>query len=268
MVGRRCGRGGKKAQAAQEPAPGPQAMPQTQSPQTASPSGGLVAAAAGAPVTAPDADPSADRSIATGESQPSLPPTPGPAEDTEEPPMEVRESGRWERLPSDAQLANRPPGSGISFIFGAGFGGEDFVSATDSNGDTQTLSAGTGGILGIGLMFTPLWIADSIGFGVAADASIKYDWISADNGSASITRYPISLTAHFLAGSGNHFLILKGGAIRDFGVNYSISGFAAIDADVSSTWGPIGAIGYMKRSTDFYSWDIVGYFALNNHVVG
>jgi len=255
VVDPRCRRPGPKPQAGVAAAPGSQATAKTQPAQEAPP---------------PDASASGELVAAAGsESQTPPPtPTPAPAVDTEEPPMEVRESERWERLPSDAQLANRPPGSGISFILGLGFGGEDFVSATDSNGNTDTLSAGTGGMLGIGLMFTPLWIAESIGLGVAADASIKYDWISADNGSASITRYPISLTAHFMAGSGNHFLILKGGAIKDFGVNYSASGFTMLDANISGTWGPIGAIGYYKRSTDFYGWDILGYFALNNHVAG
>jgi hypothetical protein len=123
----------------------------------------------------------------------------------------------------------------------------------------------------VGVMLTPLWIAETVGFGVAADAGIKYDHLGADNGEASITRYPISLSAQMLANfsnGGNHYLIVKGGVIRDFGVNYSISGFDMIDANVSGTWGPIGAIGYYKRSTDFYGWDILGYFALNNHLIG
>jgi len=253
----RCRRGGAKPQAVLA-APSPHARPKIDPAPTEPlldvPSSGEVVAAAASESSPP-------------------PPPPAPATDSEEPLMDAAElyGESPQHLPSDAVLANRPPGSGISLFFGGGFGGEDFVKATSSNGDEETLSSGTGFILGVGVMLTPLWIAETVGFGVAADAGIKYDHLGADNGEASITRYPISLSAQMLANfsnGGNHYLIVKGGVIRDFGVNYSISGFDMIDANVSGTWGPIGAIGYYKRSTDFYGWDILGYFALNNHLIG
>jgi hypothetical protein len=195
------------------------------------------------------------------------------ASDTEEPTATLPAiSGRMRRvpLPSDAKLAMRPPGSGLSLFFGGAFGGADFVKATNSDGDESTLTSGSGVILGIGVMLTPLWLADTVGFGASLDGAIKYDHLGAENGSASITRFPVALTAHMLTdvSDGIHFLIFKGGVTRDFGVNYSASGFASIDADVSGTWGPTGAFGYYKRSNDVFGWDILGFFSLTKHVIG
>ena len=53
-----------------------------------------------------------------------------------------------------------------------------------------------------------------------------------------------------------------------FNVNYSASGFADLDANVSGTWGPTGTIGYYKKSNDVFGWDILAFFALTNHVIG
>jgi hypothetical protein len=202
------------------------------------------------------------------------PPADQQASDTEEPLATsvpaISGARKPERLASDAALARRPPGSGLSMFFGGAFGGADFVKATDSDGDESTLSSGSGVILGIGAMLTPLWVAESVGFGLALDGAIKYDHLGASNGSASITRFPLALTAHVLmdVSDGLHFLIFKGGVTRDFGVNYSASGFASIDADVSGTWGPTGGLGYYKRSNDVFGWDILGFFALTKHVIG
>jgi hypothetical protein len=240
-----------------------------------------VARAAGAASPSPQPPPTEapapdDKPIildANGRQEPP-PPTAPAAADTEDPEQAaVPTLGRVrvEPLPSDAVLANRPPGSGLSLFFGAGAGGTDFVKASSSNGDSETLSSGSGVILGVGLILTPLWIAETFGFGVGADAAIKYDQLSASNGDASIMRYPISLTAHVLAnvsGGGNHFIVLRGGAIRDFRVHYSTSGFATIDANVTGTWGPTGALGYYKRSNDMYGWEWVVFFALTKHDIG
>jgi hypothetical protein len=147
---------------------------------------------------------------------------------------------------SEAEASERRPGTGLSLFTGFGFGGTDFVKASSSNGDEQTLSAGQGFILGMGGMVTPLWLGEHAGFGAGLDVAWKYDNIDASNGSASISRFPIALTAHFLTNGdgGNHYLMLKGGVIRDFGVNYSASGFGQVDTSVRGTWGPLGELGY------------------------
>jgi hypothetical protein len=174
----------------------------------------------------------------------------------------------------------RSPGSGLSLTLGAAFGGADFVKATDSDGN-HALSAGSGAMLGIGGMLTPLWVGERVGFGLGLDGAIKYNRLSAAEGRASLTRYPVTLTAHVLTNvsAGIHYLIIKGGVTRDFGVNYSLqliepagfpatSGFPTIDGNVSGTWGPTGAIGYYKRSSDVLAWDIIGFFSLTKHLIG
>jgi hypothetical protein len=196
-----------------------------------------------------------------------------PATDLEEPiparPVRDRMPAH-ERLSSEAVLANRPPGNGLSLVFGGAFGGEDFVKATNSQGDTESLSSGSGVIVGVGAMLTPLWVAEAAGFGLGLDAAVKYDHLGASNGSASITRFPVSLTAHVLLNVSDylHFIIFKGGVVRDFDVNYSASGFTALDVNVTGTWGPTGAIGYYKRSNDVFGWDILAFFAITKHQIG
>jgi len=170
---------------------------------------------------------------------------------------------------ADAEVSGRRPGSGLSLFTGFAFGGDDFVKATTTSGNDETLSSGQGFILGIGAMVTPLWPSDLIGFGVGVDGALKYDSVDASNGSASITRFPLALTAHLLTGpDGSHFFLFKGGVARDFGVHYSASGFDMIDADAKGEWGPTGAFGYYKRSNDNLAWDILAVFTLTNHLVG
>jgi len=243
------------------------------------PPGALVPAGASEPATTPgpaaDGTPADDQAVVMDDpllSRP--PPTRAQASDTEEPyAASVPAIGGAQnrvRLASDAELAMRKPGSGLSMFFGGAFGGADFVKASNSDGDESTLSSGSGVIAGIGATLTPLWAADTVGFGLGVDGAIKYDHLGASNGSASITRFPVALTAHILTdvSDGLHFLIFKGGVTRDFGVNYSASGFASIDADVSGTWGPIGAVGYYKRTNDVFGWDLLAFFTVTKHVIG
>jgi hypothetical protein len=248
----------------------PPAAVQAGSPPVAPPAGEAPVATA---VDAPGA-PTEAAGATAGEAAPPA----AAARDAEEPAAEqvpsqvpsINRTATRARLASDAQLSDRHPGSGLSLFFGFALGGEDFVQAMDSNGNTQTLSSGSGAIAGLGLMLTPAWAGDSVGFGFGLDGAIKYDHLGASNGDASITRYPVALTAHalFNVSDAVHYIIVKGGVSRDFGVNYSTSGFATIDANVSGTWGPTGAIGYFKRTNDVFGWDILGIFALEKHTVG
>ena len=138
------------------------------------------------------------------------------------------------------KLLGRRTGSGLSLFCGIAFGGDDFVTPHSNGRVEKSLTAGGGVILGVNGMVTLLWLGrDSVGFGVGADAGIKYDDVEASNGSASITRFPIALTAHLLTNDsgGDHYFLLRGGVARDFGVHYRVSGIASIDADVDGTWG-------------------------------
>jgi hypothetical protein len=223
-------------------------------------------AAAALPASPAEADPGAPPMAAP-------PPSAGSTTDDGAPPAATATGGITSarpHLPSDAVLANRHPGNGLSLALGGAFGGEDFVKASYSNGDETSLSSGAGLILGVGAMLTPLWAGDVAGFGLSANASLKHDSLNADNGSASIMRYPIALTGHVLLNVSNspHYLLFKGGVGRDFGVHYTASGFVTLDAHVPATWGPTGSFGYYKKSNDTFAWDILGFFALTNHVVG
>jgi hypothetical protein len=258
-----------KLAAAPPPRPTPPPVNAEAPPASSAADGGATTPVAAA---APDAPPSASPGPPGGAVDPGAPAAPsGPrvvAVDPDAPPPEPVASATRAGS-SDAELSGRRPGSGLSLFTGFAFGGADFVKATSSNGNDETLSAGTGLILGLGAMVTPLWPSDLIGFGVGVDGALKYDSINADNGSASITRFPLALTAHLLTGpDGNNFFMLKGGIARDFGVNYSASGFDTIAANVKGEWGPTGAIGYYRRSNDSFAWDVLGVFTLTNHVVG
>ena len=240
------------------------------SPAAGAPAAGTEPAPARAPVVTDEAAGVGAAAPPTGAAA-VVSPVPPPAVDAEMPHRVSKHAASVEADPDVAAAeSGRRPGSGLTLLLGFGFGGTDFVKASSSNGNSETLSAGTGVIIGLGGMVTPLWPAENLGFGVGVEGAVKYDSISADNGSASITRYPLALTAHFLTnGSGgpNYFLI-KGGAIRDFGVNYSASGFAALNANVTGTWGPTGSVGYYRRSNDVLAWDLLLFFAITDHVVG
>jgi hypothetical protein len=209
---------------------------------------GLVAPAAAAPPVA--APPPAPVSEAVDRETPHAAPRATPAGDS-----------------SAAQPSDRRPGTGFSLFTGFAFGGSDFVKASSSNGNDQTLSAGQGLVLGVGAMMTPLWPGETVGLGLGIDAGLKYDSIDASNGSASITRYPIAFSAHMLTklNGGDNYIMLKGGVDRDFGVSYSASGFASGTANPIGTWGPLGAFGYYRRSNDSFAWDIMAFFALTKH---
>ena len=245
------------------------------------PAGGAPPPPQPTPTAAVAATPAASEPVsdgtATAGSGPAPPPAPASlarpvaarAADGERPaPATVRNASA--AAPGDAELSGRRTGSGLSLFCGIAFGGDDFVTA--SNGRVEkSLTAGGGVILGVNGMVTLLWLGrDSVGFGVGADVGIKYDDVEASNGSASITRFPIALTAHLLTNGsgGDHYFLLRGGVARDFGVHYRVSGIASIDADVDGTWGPTGALGWYKRSTDTFAWHVLGFFSLTSHVVG
>jgi hypothetical protein len=172
--------------------------------------------------------------------------------------------------PIAAEESGRRPGTGLSAFFGFGFGGSDFLHATDSNGGDESLSAGKGFVLGLGAMVTPLWPSETVGLGLGVDGAFKYDGIDAANGSASITRYPVALTLHLLAtgSGGQHYFLLKGGLVRDFGLDYRAPGLAIGTADMRGTLGPTGSVGYYRRWSDHFGTDIHAFFAITDHVVG
>ena len=53
-------------------------------------------------------------------------------------------------------------------------------------------------LFSVGGLVTPLWIGDSVGFGVGAFAGVKYHSLGAKNGSVSMTRFPLGAALHVL----------------------------------------------------------------------
>jgi hypothetical protein len=131
------------------------------------------------------------------------------------------------------------PLGGFRLGLGLAFGGDDLIKATMSNGDTQTLSAGTGVDLTLGATLTPLWIANTAGFGVGASVGVKYDSVGGSNGSADLTRFPVELWAQTLLRlSPRWFLAVAGGAHKDLDVSLGSSGVASgFNASFDCPWG-------------------------------
>jgi hypothetical protein len=119
------------------------------------------------------------------------------------------------------------PGSGLTLELGYFLGGDSLVDVMFESGRERTLSAGRGVQLALGGMWTPLWATDAVGFGVGGSVGWKYDSISADNGSASLTRLPLSATVHALIRLDNRwFVLFRGGLATELGGHISGSGLA------------------------------------------
>ncbi len=152
---------------------------------------------------------------------------------------------------SAAVLLHDPkPGNGLSFLMSGDFGGENLVRATMSNGDTQTLSGGTGILFGLGAAYTPLWIGDTMGLGAEARIGIKYDSITASNASISKLSYPFSAGIHdYLRMSRRWYLTVAGGTHKELGAGLSGSGDIAGDVSFESPWGWYGEGGFLFAET-------------------
>ena len=98
-------------------------------------------------------------------------------------------------LVRDSQL----PGSGLTAGVGFCFGGESLYTVSFLNAPDRNLNAGRGVLVTVGGLWTPLWIDDQFGFGAGASAGWKYDSIEASNGAVSLTRFPLTATAHSLS---------------------------------------------------------------------
>jgi hypothetical protein len=134
---------------------------------------------------------------------------------------------------------------------GGDIGGDNLVSASMSNGDDQSLDAGSGMYATIGASLTPLWLGDVVGFGVGSRIGIKYDSIDAKNGSVHLTRYPFSLWIHtYLRISERWYLNVAGGGHKELSPGLSGDGVAAdVQADFQSPWGWMGEGGFVFAET-------------------
>jgi hypothetical protein len=142
----------------------------------------------------------------------------------------------------------RRPGSGFSLELGVFFGGADLVRADYENGESRTLTAGGGGAVSVGYMWTPRWSEKGVGVGVGFNLGFKGAALEATNGSAALTRFPLLAAAHLLFPASSHlFFVLRGGVTTDLGVSLSGKGTASrLGADLSSGVGPLVEVGFLS----------------------
>ena len=179
------------------------------------------------------------------------------------PPRAPAQTTTLASLMTDGQGAVLPqaprPGSGFHLALGLAGGGDDLVTAQFSNGNSSTLSAGGGVYLAIGATVTPLWIRNTVGFGLGGDIGWKYDSISASNASVDMSRFPLDLWAQTLiAISDSWYLQLLAGPHKESGVNLSGSGVVSGGADFDSPWGWMAQGGFYTTT----SWHVAFAFGL------
>jgi len=205
------------------------------------------------PSLAPAASPAATAPPVTS---PAVPPprSPGAATDREDPTVPTRRpaprrGGPW----PDAEEPARPkqirnPLWGLVFELGIGGGGDDLVKVSLSDGSDQTLSAGDGVAVSVGLMVTPLWVGDSLGVGVSGTFGYKGWSVGGSNGDISLSRFPLTAAVHVLPRISPMWLLLvRGGIDKEVGVSLSGSGVAAgAHADLNAGLGGFGEMGFYK----------------------
>jgi hypothetical protein len=154
--------------------------------------------------------------------------------------------------------------------FGLDFGGEDLVEATYTDGTTNTLSAGTGGVLRLGATLTPIWIEGAVALGVGASVGVKYNSVGASNGSVVLTRFPVELWGQtLLRMSRRSFLTLAVGGHKDTGISLSGSGLASgFNANFTSPWGFMIDAGYQAFTSRVFGWGISFHHARIKYVLG
>lgn len=139
----------------------------------------------------------------------------------------------------------RTPIWGMMVELGAGGGGDDLVTVTLSDGSRQTLSAGDGVAVSVGLMVTPLWLGDRLGAGVTATAGYKGMSVGGSNGGIGLGRFPVTAAIHVLPRFAQRwFFLIRGGIDQETNVSLSGSGIASgVEHGLRATLGAFGEAG-------------------------
>jgi len=182
------------------------------------------------------------------------------ADDSEEPkqarprPGTVPLGGHAVRRSGD-DVDQRPPRKpiwGLMFVTGFGGGGDDLVKVTLSDGTSQTLSAGDGIDVSLGLMLTPLWVGDALGLGVSGTLGYKGWSVGGSNGDISIARFPFTASVHVLPRVAHNWLLLaRGGIDKELDVSVSCSGVITCTDP-----GAIAKLGWFGEAGFYYTFDI------------
>lgn len=151
-----------------------------------------------------------------------------------------------------------PPPYKPRFDFGAEFGlvqgGEELATATNSNGDKETLGAGDGMLLAFTTRLTPLWLGDRLGLGVGGSAGLKYWSVGGTGAEASMFRWVLTGSAHALIAANDTWLIFfSGGVEKDTGIDFAING-TSYGIPFESRTGFVGDFGAQHALDDYWSW--------------
>lgn len=137
---------------------------------------------------------------------------------------------------------------GLMFELGIGGGGANLVKVALSDGSSETLSAGDGVAVSLGVMVTPLWMGDRLGLGVSGTFGYKGWSVGGSNGDIGLSRYPFTAAVHLLPRISPRWLLLaRGGLDKETNVSISGSGVAAgVGADLNASLGGFGEAGFYK----------------------
>jgi hypothetical protein len=167
------------------------------------------------------------------------------------------EEATAEPVPYETPTAAGPPaehrreskldkaGTGLGVEFGMGGGGDDLVTATYTDGHQAKMSAGGLLVLALHAEWTPIRTRERHGFGLGLSAGVKYNGLSADNGSVKFLRYPVIASAHALLHvKQKYFFLARAGLEKDFAPALSGDGLGVgMNASFTSSLGAMGEMG-------------------------
>jgi hypothetical protein len=141
---------------------------------------------------------------------------------------------------------------GLTLSFGFAFGGDEVAAATYSDGSEASIRAGSGGLIGIGVVLMPVR-SEGHSLGVAVDQSVKFTQISARNASISLTRFPLVASLRYdYAFSDTWHLALGGGFVYEYGISLTGDGdFDGLDVEIENAAGWMGEAGVAYRERAF-----------------
>lgn len=116
-------------------------------------------------------------------------------------------------------------------------GGDEVAKVYFTNGETQSVKAGQGGSIGIGLQVA---LTKSENFFLRGSLGIKYVTTQADNAHIRLTRMPINLTANVMA---SEAIRLSAGLSMHQAIKFKADGIGP-DFKLNNASGPIFEIAY------------------------
>jgi len=142
----------------------------------------------------------------------------------------------------------RNPVLGLMLEVGIGGGGDDLARVSLSDGSHETLSAGDGISVSVGLMVTPFWLRDRLGVGLSGTIGYKGWSVGGSNGDIRLGRYPVTAAVHVLPRVAKRWLLMaRGGIDKEFNVSISGSGDLSGPAiDLTAGLGGFGEVGFYK----------------------